>query len=125
MRAPLSLDPADIHARPMARGLRLLPWARVKDDAILRGPSSIAVPGVAAGMDEAIAHRQLPWRDLLSPAVSGRRRPAGGLWTTHHDLKLGRRPAALSGEQRRPIFSMACRRIRNGRQSHLRMRSIV
>jgi len=85
MRAPLSLDPADYPLTADGGAASdIFPWARVKDDRNLRGPSSIAVPGVAAGMDEAHRrHAKLPWRDLLSPAFRlGRRRPAGGLVTT-------------------------------------------
>jgi len=104
MRAPLSLDPADYPLTADGGAASdIFPWARVKDDRNLRGPSSIAVPGVAAGMDEAHRrHAKLPWRDpALARGQAGRRRPAGGLVDHHHDLKLGRRPAALSGEQRR------------------------
>ncbi len=69
MRAPTSLRPEDY---PLTDGAAsdIFPWARVKDDRNLHGPGSIAVPGVAAGMDEAHRrHAKLPWRELLAPAV--------------------------------------------------------
>jgi gamma-glutamyltranspeptidase/glutathione hydrolase len=69
MRAPLSLNPEDY---PLTGGAAsdIFPWPRVKDDRNLHGPSSIAVPGVAAGMEEAHSrHAKMPWRELLAPAV--------------------------------------------------------
>src|SRR5882757_1373453 len=69
MRAPLSLNPEDY---PLTGGAAsdIFPWPRVKDDRNLHGPSSIAVPGVAAGMEEAHRrHAKMPWRELLAPAV--------------------------------------------------------
>jgi gamma-glutamyltranspeptidase / glutathione hydrolase len=124
MRAPLSLDPADYPLTADGGAASdIFPWARVKDDRNLRGPSSIAVPGVAAGMDEAHRrHAKLPWRDLLSPAV----RLAGeGLlvdwWTTimisSSAADLRRYPASsaaylLDGLPPNPQWSV---------RSHLRM----
>ena len=69
MRAPLALRPEDY---PIVQGAAadIFPWPRVQDDRNLVGPSSIAVPGVVAGHEE--AHRRyakMPWRELLSPAV--------------------------------------------------------
>jgi gamma-glutamyltranspeptidase/glutathione hydrolase len=58
---------------PLSEGVSsdIFPWARVKDDRNLRGPTSIAVPGVVAGMAEAHRrHARLPWRDLLAPAIA-------------------------------------------------------
>jgi hypothetical protein len=71
MRAPLSLNPAGYPLTADGSAASdIFPWARVKDDRNLHGPSSIAVPGVAAGMDEAHRrHAKLPWPDLLAPAV--------------------------------------------------------
>ena len=69
MGAPLALRPEDY---PIVQGAAsdIFPWPRVQDDRNLVGPSSIAVPGVVAGHEE--AHRRyakMPWRELLSPAV--------------------------------------------------------
>jgi gamma-glutamyltranspeptidase / glutathione hydrolase len=68
-RAPLSLKPEDY---PLTGGAAsdIFPWPRVKDDRNLHGPTSIAVPGVAAGMEEAHRrHAKMPWRELLAPSV--------------------------------------------------------
>ncbi len=71
MHAPLSLNPADYPLTADGGAASdIFPWARVKDDRNLHGPSAIAVPGFAAGMDEAHRrHAKLPWRDLLAPAI--------------------------------------------------------
>jgi gamma-glutamyltranspeptidase / glutathione hydrolase len=71
MRAPLSLNPKDYPlTADSGAASDIFPWARVKDDRNLHGPSAIAVPGVVAGMDEAHRrHAKLPWRDLLAPAI--------------------------------------------------------
>jgi gamma-glutamyltranspeptidase/glutathione hydrolase len=68
-RAPLSLKPEDY---PLTGGAAsdIFPWPQVKDDRNLHGPTSIAVPGVAAGMEEAHRrHAKMPWRELLAPSV--------------------------------------------------------
>jgi gamma-glutamyltranspeptidase/glutathione hydrolase len=70
MRAPLSLRPEDYPLSGDGDASDIFPWARVKEDRNLHGPSSIAVPGVAAGMEEAHRrHAKMPWRDLLAPAI--------------------------------------------------------
>jgi gamma-glutamyltranspeptidase / glutathione hydrolase len=72
MRAPDSLRVEDyplINDGGVAKDI--FPWARVKDDRNLSGPSSIAVPGVVAGMAEAHKrYAKLPWKELLDPSVT-------------------------------------------------------
>ncbi|HLG82644.1 MAG TPA: gamma-glutamyltransferase [Bradyrhizobium sp.] len=71
MSAPQSLRVDDYPLTGDGAASDIFPWPRVKDDRNLHGPSSIAVPGVVAGHEE--AHRRyakLPWRDLLAPSVA-------------------------------------------------------
>jgi gamma-glutamyltranspeptidase/glutathione hydrolase len=71
MHAPNGLRVEDYPLSGESVATDIFPWARVKDDRNLRGPGSIAVPGVVAGMAEAHRrHARLPWRDLLAPAVA-------------------------------------------------------
>jgi gamma-glutamyltranspeptidase / glutathione hydrolase len=70
MRAPASLRLDDY---PLSDGAAsdIFPWRRVKDDRNLHGPTSIAVPGVVAGHEE--AHRRyakMQWAELLAPSIS-------------------------------------------------------
>jgi gamma-glutamyltranspeptidase / glutathione hydrolase len=70
MRAPLSLRVEDYPLSGEGAASDIFPWPRVKGDRNIHGPSSIAVPGVAAGMEEAHRrHARLPWRDLLAPGI--------------------------------------------------------
>jgi gamma-glutamyltranspeptidase / glutathione hydrolase len=70
MRAPLSLRVEDYPLSGEGAASDIFPWPRVKDDRNIHGPSSIAVPGVAAGMEEAHRrHARLPWHDLLAPSI--------------------------------------------------------
>src|SRR5581483_1489046 len=71
MRAPQSLRVEDYPLTGDGAASDIFPWPRVKDDRNLHGPSSIAVPGVVAGHEE--AHRRyakLPWRELIAPSVA-------------------------------------------------------
>lgn len=70
MRAPASLRLEDYPLTDDGAASDIFPWARVRDDRNMHGPSSIAVPGVVAGMEE--AHRRyakMPWKELLGPSV--------------------------------------------------------
>src|SRR3954470_19045919 len=70
MRAPLGLRAEDYPLTGDGAASDIFPWARVKDDRNLHGPSSIAVPGVVAGMEEAFSrHARMPWRELLGASV--------------------------------------------------------
>jgi gamma-glutamyltranspeptidase / glutathione hydrolase len=71
MCAPQSLRVADFPLTGDGAASDFFPWPRVKDDRNLHGPSSIAVPGVLAGHDEAFRrYAKLPWRDLVAPSIS-------------------------------------------------------
>ncbi len=70
MRAPSSLRVEDYPLSGDGVASDIFPWQRVKDDRNIHGPAAVAVPGVAAGMDEAHRrHAKMPWRDLLAPSV--------------------------------------------------------
>ena len=69
-RSPGGLNPADYPLGPPETVSGLFPWPRVVDDRNLLGPTSVAVPGVVAGMGE--AHRRygrIDWSELVRPAV--------------------------------------------------------
>ena len=71
MRAPQSLRVEDYPLTGDGVASDIFPWPRVKDDRNLHGPSSIAVPGVVAGHEEAFRrYAKLPWRDLVAPSIS-------------------------------------------------------
>jgi gamma-glutamyltranspeptidase / glutathione hydrolase len=70
MRAPASLRVADYPLSGDGTASDIFPWPRVKGDRNIHGPGSVAVPGVAAGMDEAHRrHARMPWSELLAPSV--------------------------------------------------------
>ena len=94
MRAPKSLRVEDFPLIGEGATSDIFPWPRVKDDRNLHGPSSVAVPGVVAGMEQAFQrYARLPWHDLLAPAIELARQ---GLevdwWTT---LAIGSSAADL------------------------------
>ncbi len=69
-RSPAGLSADDYPLGPPETVSGLFPWRRVVEDRNLRGPTSIAVPGVVAGMGE--AHRRygrIDWQALVRPAV--------------------------------------------------------
>lgn len=69
-RSPAGLKPEDYPLGPPGAVNGLFPWRPVLDDRNLLGPTSVAVPGVVAGMGE--AHRRygrIDWSELVRPAV--------------------------------------------------------
>ena len=115
MRAPASLNPADYPLTGGGAASDIFPWPRVKDDRNIHGPSSIAVPGVVAGMEEAHRrHAKLPWKELLAPSVTlAGEGLAVDWWTTlmisSSAADLRRYPASAAAYLR-----MDCRRMRHG-----------
>ena len=71
MVAPAALDPADypLTGKPTEEGF--FGWPGVVDDRNIMGPTSIATPGLLAGLG--LAHKtfgRLPWADLAQPAIA-------------------------------------------------------
>lgn len=71
MVAPAALDPADypLTGKPTHEGF--FGWPGVVDDRNIMGPTSIAIPGLLAGLG--LAHKtfgRLPWADLVQPAIA-------------------------------------------------------
>ncbi|MBV9280798.1 MAG: gamma-glutamyltransferase [Chloroflexi bacterium] len=70
MRAPRSAGPNMYEVIPGTVDRELFGWPRTRGDANVLGPSSIALPGLVAGL-----HRlwqlggTLPWRELAAPAI--------------------------------------------------------
>ena len=92
MRAPDSLRAEDYPLTGHGAASDIFPWPRVKDDRNLRGPGSVAVPGVVAGMEEAHRrHARMKWQAAGAQHQTRRRRPTGGLVDHADDLKLRRR----------------------------------
>jgi gamma-glutamyltranspeptidase / glutathione hydrolase len=70
MRAPASLRVEDYPLSGDGAASDIFPWPRVKDDRNIHGPGAVAVPGIAAGMDEAYRrHAKMPWSDLVAPSI--------------------------------------------------------
>jgi gamma-glutamyltranspeptidase / glutathione hydrolase len=68
----------------------LFPWARVKGDRNIHGPTSVVVPGVVAGMGE--AHKRygkLAWRELVMPAAQFSRDGLLVDWFTTENIAAG------------------------------------
>jgi gamma-glutamyltranspeptidase/glutathione hydrolase len=69
--SPRGLDPGDYPLAAHGDAKNLFPWPCVEDDRNLQGATSVAVPGVVAGLGEAHARwGRLPWRDLVRPAAA-------------------------------------------------------
>jgi gamma-glutamyltranspeptidase/glutathione hydrolase len=69
VKSSTSLDPADY---PLIEGTGpdLFTWPSVAQDRNIRGPLSVAVPGMVAGLDRALgAFGRFDWRDVLAPAT--------------------------------------------------------
>lgn len=69
VKSSSALDPADY---PIVgdMGPDLFSWPSVKHDRNIRGPHSVAVPGMVAGLDRALtAFGTQNWQDILAPAV--------------------------------------------------------
>ena len=69
VKSPLTLDPEDY---PLVGGTGpdLFSWPTVKDDRNIRGPYSVAVPGMVAGLAEALdTFGTQNWQDMLAPAT--------------------------------------------------------
>ncbi len=70
MVAPRRLNPADYPLTGAKSTEGLFTWPSVLEDRNLKGPYSIAVPGLVAGL--ALAHRtygSLPWSKILAPVI--------------------------------------------------------
>lgn len=81
-----AVDPDDY---PVMDGVGpdLFTWPSVENDRNVRGPYSVAVPGMVAGLDRALsAFGSVSWRDALSPAI--RLAEAGLQVDWHATLKI-------------------------------------
>ncbi|MEO1090721.1 MAG: gamma-glutamyltransferase, partial [Pseudomonadota bacterium] len=70
MRAPLGLDPRAFELRGDVND-DIFGWPAVVDDRNILGPTSVAVPGLVAGLG--LAHGRygrLPWADVVAPAIA-------------------------------------------------------
>lgn len=70
MRSPKGLNPDDYPLTGTGIAGDLFPWEQVVDDRNVQGATAIAVPGLVDGVGQ--AHErfgQMPWRDLLQPAI--------------------------------------------------------
>jgi len=71
MRSPRNLNPAHYPLTGEGINTDLFGWPSVLEDRNVQGATSVAVPGVVAGM--ALAHGEygrLAWRELVEPAVA-------------------------------------------------------
>ncbi|KKJ75600.1 gamma-glutamyltransferase [Kiloniella litopenaei] len=70
MKSPKSLDTSAFPLSKDGKAADLFPWRAVEDDLNVQGPLSIAVPGTVAGAGKAhAAFGNMPWKDLLQPAI--------------------------------------------------------
>ena len=69
VKSPMTLDPEDY---PLVGGTGpdLFRWPTVQGDRNIRGPYSVAVPGMVAGLDKALdTFGTQSWQDMLAPAT--------------------------------------------------------
>jgi gamma-glutamyltranspeptidase / glutathione hydrolase len=70
MVAPKALDPADYPLTGQGPSGGLFSWPKIRDDSNIKGPFSIAMPGLVAGLG--LAHARFgskPWGSLFGPAI--------------------------------------------------------
>ena len=100
--SPAGLDARDYPLASDGRSADLFPWRRVEGDRNLHGATSVAIPGVVAGMGEAHArHGRRPWADLVHPAAALAREGLLVDWYTTINIasaaaELRRYPAAAA-----------------------------
>jgi gamma-glutamyltranspeptidase/glutathione hydrolase len=71
MRAPQSARP-DFYELEEGRAVNLFAWRKVKNDANIRGVTSVAVPGTVAGLSLALQRfgsGEISWAEALAPAI--------------------------------------------------------
>lgn len=97
MRAPDSLNPADYPLSGKGLASDLFPWPHVVDDRNVMGATSVAVPGLVAGLG--LAHASFGtknWSDLVNPAVELARQ--GMLTDWYSALMTGANAKSLSAD---------------------------
>lgn len=103
VKSSKSLDPED-YPLVSGTGPDLFTWPSVAGDRNIKGPYSIAVPGMVAGLDRALdAFGTFGWREVLAPAT--RLAEEGMQVDWYGTLKIASAAADLSGfEHSRRVF---------------------